>query len=636
MKKLNIIQQISQPNKTKSSLVHYLVAILTVAITTELTSLSPILVEKSPYMMFYAAVTFTAWYGGMWPAILATIASAFAANYFFIHPINALTLGWSDAVQVAVFIQVSLLSSSLNEARKRNIEILLAGQELFQSFMNNSPTLTFMKDEQGRYIYINQKMETLSNRKQVEWIGKTDFDIWPEPIAKEFYKYDCAARKEGKTLENIETLHLNNQPYHWMTFRFPFMDTSGRCLLAGISIDITERKAIEQRLEKTLQDLTTAKIEWESTVNAFPEIIFLIDNHKNILRANQAFERWKLGELSSIYNQNFHKALHPSCNLLSCYLEKMLDESLQENKTGYYLEREIQDDILGRYLSVTITSIQTLQSLAEETNKDKRLEQNFVLVLRDITKLHALQQASKRRTRFEAMEYLLGRLAHQISNPLAAMKTTAQVWLRNFDKLNTSKQSEYLNKIIDRTNHLESIVNSILTGQGWKIHNISPIAVTDILKLVQTSFEDQMQVNKLSFRITNSVNSYINLLADPKAIEEVFAIVLKNAIDACKAGDEITIKAVTKENTVLFFISDKGSGISKSNLEHVFSPFYTTKSKGSGIGLAHASLLMQQMQGQIEIESTEGLGTEVTLTFLKENMAHNLIKEKQIENSKAY
>lgn len=622
---LNILQQVSKSNKNKASLRHYGIAILTVATAVLLTSLSSTLSEKSPYMMFYAAVTLSAWYGGLWPGIMATVLGALSANYFFIQPIDTLDFGWSDIVSIGVFTQVSLLSSSLSAARKRNIEILLAAQELFQSFMNNSPILTFMKDEEGRYIYINQRMETVFNRKQAEWIGKTDFDIWPDKIANQFYKHDCAAKDKGKTVEQIETLYLNNELSHWMALRFPFIDTSGRCLLAGILIDVTERRNIEQVLKNTLENLSKAKFEWESTVNAFPEIIFLIDGKRNILRANQAFEKWDLGLLASIYNQDFHKALHPLCQSASCYLEKIVEELLLTSPKNGYLERELQDDLLKRYLSVTLTLIQ------QTPEENKNTEQNFVLVLRDITKLHTLQQASKRRTRFETMEYLVGRLAHQIGNPLAAMKTTAQVWSRNFDKISTTKQTEYLEKIIDRINHIESIISTIMTGQGWKIKSMTSVAVTEILRQVQITFEDQMYANKIDFKVIN-VGITDCVLGNLKAIEEVFAVVLKNSIEACREGDEITIKTTTNETTVCFSVDDTGSGINKSSLENIFNPFYTTKSNGSGIGLAHANQLMEQMDGSIKIESSENLGTKVKLTFVKASLAHSLIKETIAEN----
>ena len=141
------------------------------------------------------------------------------------------------------------------DERKRAEEALRESQELFQSFMSNGPMAAYMKDEEGRLIYANPVVERLFESAPGGLVGKTDFDVLPAETATQLRENDLAVLNAGRVVEFLETIPQEDGERQWMTFKFPFTDASGRRLLAGMSIDITEHKRAEEALRRSEEQL---------------------------------------------------------------------------------------------------------------------------------------------------------------------------------------------------------------------------------------------------------------------------------------------------------------------------------------------------------------------------------------------
>lgn len=140
--------------------------------------------------------------------------------------------------------------------RKRIEQTLRETQELFELFMSHSPASAFIKDELSRYIYVNSLMERTYNRPLVDWLGKTDFDLFPSNTAQQYRNNDLIVFAADQTLQTQETGWLNDEEHYYLVFKFPFQDSTGRKLLAGISLDITERKQAELKLQEQAEKLS--------------------------------------------------------------------------------------------------------------------------------------------------------------------------------------------------------------------------------------------------------------------------------------------------------------------------------------------------------------------------------------------
>jgi PAS domain S-box-containing protein len=133
--------------------------------------------------------------------------------------------------------------------RKRSEDALRESQEFFHSFMNNSPAVAFMKDDAGRYVYVNQPFERLLGRKLDFLQGKTSFDWLPESTAKATHDSDMDILLTGRSQEIVEEVPAaDGSLHHWLVFKFPMTDNAGRRFVAGVGVDITERRGAQQAL----------------------------------------------------------------------------------------------------------------------------------------------------------------------------------------------------------------------------------------------------------------------------------------------------------------------------------------------------------------------------------------------------
>lgn len=154
-----------------------------------------------------------------------------------------------------------VIGSDITE-RKRAAAVLQQSEERFKAFMNNSPAVAFMKDEEGRFVYINELFERCFNMKMADLVGKTDFDVWPQELALQYRENDRAVLAADKTLEIVEVVpNPDGDIRHWLSFKFPYRDICGQRLLGGIAIDITDRlqaEALEEandKLSRSVQEL---------------------------------------------------------------------------------------------------------------------------------------------------------------------------------------------------------------------------------------------------------------------------------------------------------------------------------------------------------------------------------------------
>jgi PAS domain S-box-containing protein len=133
--------------------------------------------------------------------------------------------------------------------RKHSEEALRETQAFFNSFMDNSPAVAFMKDHTGRYVYVNKPFERLFGQKLSFLKGRMSFDWLPPETAAQTHDHDLKILHSGRPEQIIETIPTEDgTPHYWLVFKFPTIDASGNKYVAGVGVDITERRRAEDAL----------------------------------------------------------------------------------------------------------------------------------------------------------------------------------------------------------------------------------------------------------------------------------------------------------------------------------------------------------------------------------------------------
>ena len=152
-------------------------------------------------------------------------------------------------------VAVTLIATDITQ-RKHAETALLESEERFKAFMDNSPALAWMKDDQGRHVYINKPHEKRFGLRLEDRKGKTDFELWPPETAEQFWKNDQAVLAGDSVMEVVEEIAAPDEGHtYWWNFKFPFQDASGKRYVGGVGIDITERKRAEEALQKAHDEL---------------------------------------------------------------------------------------------------------------------------------------------------------------------------------------------------------------------------------------------------------------------------------------------------------------------------------------------------------------------------------------------
>jgi PAS domain S-box-containing protein len=132
------------------------------------------------------------------------------------------------------------METSLRESERR-----------FAQFMHHLPGVAFMKDFDGRYVYVNEAFEELFHRKLADYIGRTDDEVWSPSIAAQLRSNDRRVMETRTVLQATEVIPHDDGPHHWLVTKFPIPNSVGEpVMVGGIAIDVTERRRAEAELRE--------------------------------------------------------------------------------------------------------------------------------------------------------------------------------------------------------------------------------------------------------------------------------------------------------------------------------------------------------------------------------------------------
>ncbi|MDF2856377.1 MAG: kinE [Neobacillus sp.] len=235
---------------------------------------------------------------------------------------------------------------------------------------------------------------------------------------------------------------------------------------------------------------------------------------------------------------------------------------------------------------------------------------NFT-VFKDVTESAKMQEQLRKSDRLTVIGELAAGIAHEIRNPMTALKGFIQL-LEGSIK---SEHAMYYSVITSELARIDSIINEFLVLSKPKAIKFQEIDVNQIIKETLDLLSAQAVLYNVQFDAKYESN-LTSLYCEPNQLKKVFINIIKNAIEGMPNGGRITITLNQEEKSqIRISIQDEGIGIPKENLKRLGEPFYTSKERGTGLGLMVCYKIIDEHKGTIQVESEEGIGTTFHLTL---------------------
>ena len=382
-------------------------------------------------------------------------------------------------------------------------------------------------------------------------------------------------------------------------------------------MDIEERKHLEDKLKyysERLEDLVVEKTKnlreserrYRRLVENIPDIAWTCDHKGNI-----AFISPKVGTFCGYTRDEIQS------EGFNFWLNKVHCDDVERVRSAYELlfRRSQNFDIEYRITKKNGQLIWVSDRAGETHEKDGELYTDGVFS--DITERKRMEETLRRSERMVVIGETAAMVGHDLRNPLQTMLTRLYLVKKG---MNGSSQSRNevatklnLEKTLGEFERLIQYMNKIVSDLQDYARPLAPTLVeTNLEHLVDNALSTITipEIVRISVNVDPSVQS---ILLDSTLMTRVLTNLIMNAIQAMPNGGQVTITVSKTDENALISIRDTGGGISSENLKKIFTPLYTTKSKGMGLGLAVTERIVKAHGGTITVDSQVDSGTTFTV-----------------------
>lgn len=230
---------------------------------------------------------------------------------------------------------------------------------------------------------------------------------------------------------------------------------------------------------------------------------------------------------------------------------------------------------------------------------------------RQFAEKEALRESLARQERLAALGEMAAHLAHRLRTPLA----TALLYASQLRQpgLPAAERSRFADKTVERLHDLERLIADMLQFVRGASPAYEQVAASDILQKVFHTIEPQALARGLALDLRDDSDG-CSLEADRQGLCGALLGLLDNAMQASTAGARIGLGASLQGAHLAFHVSDTGTGIAHEAQARLFEPFFTTRSQGTGLGLALVRAVTEAHGGKVQVHSTPGAGSEFVLS----------------------
>lgn len=471
--------------------------------------------------------------------------------------------------------------------RKMNEEQL----RIFSSLFELASDAIFVSDLDGRIIYFNEVTHKQVGYSREEMAKLTLFEFCSPEAAK-------LVKSRIKKILETHTAVFESEHMRKDKTVFPVevssrvIDSGGVKLVLNVARDISERKKAEEAL---LERERLYRTLFENSQDGF-QLVKIIYNETRqpidliTLNVNNAFEKQTGVKAADVVGQSIRKSL-PNAEP---YIFELPDYVA---KTGKTIHSENYSQDTKRYFNVYYFPY----PYAENT---------VGVLFRDVTLRKSLEKQIQEKDRFAAIGATAGMIGHDIRNPLQAI--VSELYLAK-QELNEVPPNENTKATLESLESIESnvfYINKIVADLQDYGRQVTPVfKEVNIESLVKEALHSIILPSNIvtSYYIEDNAKW---ISTDPDLLKRILNNLEINAIQAMPKGGKIFVHVFRKNNQVVITIEDTGEGIPEEVKFKLFTPMFTTKAQGQGLGLAVVKRLVEAQGGTVSFESQVGRGTK--------------------------
>ena len=228
--------------------------------------------------------------------------------------------------------------------------------------------------------------------------------------------------------------------------------------------------------------------------------------------------------------------------------------------------------------------------------------------------LHRAQSEIAQTEKLAALGYLAAGMAHEIRNPLNSISLFTQLLGQGVEE---AEIGDYLGKILKEVDRIDGIIRKLVDAANRSRLVVDDIRMDQVVQDALEIFSPQIEARRIQVSFT-CPEVVPPIKADRTELEQIFTNLLMNAVEELPQGGQLSIRITSPKGLIEIRVEDNGNGIAPDHLEAIFKPFFSTKSRGTGIGLPVARRIARLYHGNVTVEQTSKAGTTFLVTIPRE------------------
>lgn len=495
----------------------------------------------------------------------------------------------------------TLAHEFLRKTRDNSVKLSQNGMQII---FDTIPAYVYVKDLHDKYIYVNKALADSTGIPQSDWIGKSSPELFHD-FADEYIKGDDEVISKGLAVHNDVKVYSSNNGIVWThTDKLPFKDENGNIIgIIGISHDITERKKMEESLEKSER-------RFREILENIRLIAVIVDKSGIVTFCNDFFLELTGWDRDEVLGKNWFMTFFPKTE--------------PEDMRLHYLKNIAKDEVPRHYTSSLLTKSGDEKMISWNSTPVNDHNNNVIgltSIGEDITDRHHYEEGLKKLNADKDKFFSI--IAHDLKSPFTALLGFSEYLANYLDELSEEEIRDFAININKSATGVFRLIENLLQWSRFQLGRMefapSNFSFNELAEEIRQLY--RANAIRKNLRLETELQPGLIAFADRNMIDTVLRNIISNSIKFTNSGGKITLTACSCSDCIEVSVTDNGIGISPDNVEKLFKigEKLTTKGTdhemGTGLGLKLCKEFIEKNGGCITVVTKAGEGSRFTFTI---------------------